>query len=103
MKRGKVYGPGYTGTQPTVAEHTMLVKKIMKHLHGKGPELQGAALCDLLAMFIAGHHPSLREFALNHFVNTVRALVPVNEAALFEHHGGKPEDWDDPPPAKKGN
>ena len=93
----------YTGRRPTVREVTELVNKIKKHLRGKGPELQGAALCDLLAMFLAGHHPSLRDDVLEIHLNTVRALVPVNEAALFEHYGGRPEGWDEPPPSKKGN
>jgi len=92
----------YTGKRPTVREVTDLVNKIKWHLRGTGPELQGAVLCDLLAMFLAGHHPTLRDDVLEIHLNTVRALVPVNEAALFEHYGGKPEGWDDPP-IKKGH
>lgn len=84
-------------------EVVKLVNQIKRHLQGKGPELQGAALCDLLAMFIAGHHPILREDIIEIHLKAVRALVPVNEAALFDHHGGKPEGWDDPPPSKKGH
>lgn len=103
MKRPKEYAFGYTGTPPTGRQVDELVNKIKRHLQGKGPELQGAALCDLLAMFIAGHHPSLRDDVLEIHLNTVRALVPANEAALFEHYGGKPEGWDEPPPFKKGN
>jgi|SRR5882724_6636279 len=103
MKSPKDYGPGFTGQQPTMRQVNELVNKIKTHLQGKGPELQGAALCDLLAMYIAGHHPSLRDEVLEIHINAVRALVPVNEAALFEHYGGKPEGWDDPPPTKKGN
>lgn len=103
MKRPKDYGLGYSGTLPTARQVDELVSKIERHLRGKGPELQGAALCDLLAMFIAGHHPSLRDHVIEIHIKTVRALVPVNEAALFEHYGGKPEGWDDPPPTRKGN
>ena len=93
----------YTGRRPTMREITEMVNKIKKHMRGKGPELQGAVLCDLLAMFLAGHHPSLRDDVLEVHLHTVRALVPVNEAALFAHYGGKPEGWDDPPPDKKGH
>jgi hypothetical protein len=54
-------------------------------------------------MFIAGHAPSIRDDALEALINAVRALVPIHEAALFAHYGGKPEGWDDPPPDKKGH
>ena len=93
----------YTGRRPTMREINQVINKIKKHLRGKGPELQGAVLCELLAMFLAGHHPSLRDDVLEVHINTARALVPANEAALFEHYGGRPEGWDDPPIKKKGN
>ena len=103
MKRGKQYGPDYVAKEPTVREVADLVDRIRKHLRGKRPELQGAVLCDLVAMYVAGHHPTLRDDVLEIHINTVRALVPANEAALFAHYGGKPEGWDDPPPVKKGH
>lgn len=103
MKRRKEYGPDYVSKELTMREVADLVDRIRKHLRGKRPELQGAVLCDLLAMYIAGHHPAMRDAVLEFHIHTVRALVPVNEAALFEQYGGKPEGWGDPPPVKKGH
>ncbi len=71
----------------------MVVRKINPHLQGKGPEVQGAALCDLVAMYFAGHHPALREQAIEAWLKAMRGLIPVNEAAIFKHYG-KPEGWD---------
>lgn len=36
----------------------------------------------------------MREEVIGNWIGTMRALIPVNEAALFEHYGGKPEDWE---------
>jgi len=65
-----------------------LVKKIMPLLKGKPPEVQGAALADLLAMWLAGHldrsDPEgektalLREATLELHLMAVRALIPIN-------------------------
>jgi len=65
-----------------------LVKKMMPLLKGKPPEVQGAALADLLAMWLAGHldrsDPEgektalLREATLELHLMAVRALIPIN-------------------------
>ena len=78
---------------PTPHEVDALVDVIKGLLRGQGPELQGAALCDLVSMFFAGHHPALRQEAIEVWIKTMRELIPVNEAALFAHYG-KPEGWE---------
>ena len=65
-----------------------LVRKIAPLLKGKPPEVQGAALADLLAMWLAGHldrsDPEgektalLREATLELHLMAVRALIPIN-------------------------
>jgi hypothetical protein len=65
-----------------------LVRKIMPLLKGKSPEVQGAALADLLAMWLAGHldrdDPEgektrlIREATLELHLMAVRALIPIN-------------------------
>jgi hypothetical protein len=63
-----------------------LVAKIKPLLAGKPPELQGAALADLLAIWLAGHiapgDPArtreMREHLLAMHVDEVRELIPVN-------------------------
>ena len=71
-----------------------LVRRIGLVLHGQGPELQGAALADLVAMYFAGHHPALRHESIEFWVEAMRDLIPVNEQMLFEREGGKPEGWE---------
>jgi hypothetical protein len=79
---------------PTPHEVDALVDRIKPLLRGQGPELQGAALCDLVAMFFAGHHPALRHEMIGHWIKTMCDLIPINEAALFVHYGGKPPGWE---------
>lgn len=71
-----------------------LVDQVGWLLHGKGPELQGAALADLVAMYFAGHHPALRQEAIDEWRKCMLDLIPVNEAILFEREGGKPQGWE---------
>ncbi|MET3995975.1 hypothetical protein ABID65_007647 [Bradyrhizobium sp. S3.9.2] len=78
---------------PTPNEVDALVEEIKKLLRGQGPEFQGAAPCDLVSMYFAGHHPALREEVIEHWIKTMRALIPPNEEALFAHYG-KPEGWE---------
>ena len=56
-------------------------------LHGHDVTVQGAALADLLAMFIAGHQAgaetdTLREDILRLHIDHVRALIPINAELL---------------------
>jgi hypothetical protein len=74
---------------PRDVEH--LSNRIKPLLAGKSPELQGAVLADLLALFIAGHHPGLREEILLLHIEAVRALVEPNEAMMFPD--GLPPGW----------
>jgi hypothetical protein len=59
-----------------------IVDSIRPLLAGHHPAAQGAALADLLAIWLAGHEHSLREPLLNNHVVRVRELVPVNVAAM---------------------
>ena len=63
-----------------------IVKAISPLLAGHSPEIQGAVLADLLAMFLAGHVGSdadaVREEILRLHIETVRELIPVNEEII---------------------
>jgi hypothetical protein len=71
-------------------EHIVL--QIKPLLAGKPPALQGAVLADLLAIFLAGHHPTLRGEILQMHIEAVRSLIKPNEALLFPD--GKPAGWE---------
>ena len=60
----------------------VIVEKIRPLLAGKHPGVQGVVLCDLLAMWIAGHHPAAeKELLANHMVGA-RKLVPLYRKVL---------------------
>jgi hypothetical protein len=75
-------------TDPRLVEP--LVERIKPILAGNPGQIQGAVLADLLAIFLAGHAPPLREQILAIHLETVRRLIPVNEAMIFPN--GQP--WD---------
>lgn len=60
-----------------------LVERIKPILAGQDPREQGAALAELLSLWLAGHRPpELREALLTHHIEAVRALMAVNARAL---------------------
>jgi hypothetical protein len=73
-------------------ESMKLALYIKPMLAGKGAHVQGAVLAELMALLLAGHHPSVRESVLTLWLATVRELVPVCENEIF---GGphRPEGW----------
>src|SRR5262245_46031556 len=64
---------------------------VAPRLAGKPPEVQGAALADLVATFLAGHMVAgdpeatakLREELLTTHIEIVRQLIPVNEKDIL--------------------
>jgi hypothetical protein len=69
-----------------------LTKRIRGLLAGQGPDIQGAILADLLAYYIVGWAPQLREEVLAHHIETVRQLAELNDKELFGdagHPGGR--------------
>jgi hypothetical protein len=66
-----------------------LVAAIRPLLAGHPPRVQGAALADLLAIWVAGHYSDsddetdrLRETILANHSKMVRRLIPVNDAII---------------------
>lgn len=65
-----------------------LVNELTPHLVGKPQQIQGAALADLLAIWLAGHldredpegpkTEAVREMMLEAHLIAVRALIPIN-------------------------
>jgi hypothetical protein len=76
---------------PHAAEALNISARIKPLLAGRGPDLAGAALADLVSIWLAGHHPAVREDVLQNWLATVRKLVPVSEAEIFPN--GTPPGW----------
>lgn len=79
-------------TDPRVDAVRLAVEKIHPILAGKGREVQGAVIADLLASWLAGHQAVEegidieveRERVLTAFLAFVRQLIPINEKAILE-------------------
>ena len=71
-----------------------LVQAVMPLFKGKPQQVQGAALADLLAMWLAGHldredpegerTERIREMMLEAHLVAVRALIPINYKSQVE-------------------
>jgi hypothetical protein len=69
----------------TIAPHRLeeieTAQRIAAHCHsfltGHRPAVQGAALASLLATWLAGHAPELREALLDAHIHLVRELVSL--------------------------
>jgi hypothetical protein len=89
MKRDKA-----NRTAAQADEVMALVEAVRPLFKGKAPEVQGAALADLLAMWLAGHFDAndpegaateqIRETMLELHLASVRDLIPINYLALIE-------------------
>jgi hypothetical protein len=77
-----------------------IVSAIMPLLEGKPPEVQGAVLADLLAIFLAGHldldeigadakpnTDQIREELLTLHIERVRELTAINEKIILARWG----------------
>jgi hypothetical protein len=52
-----------------------LSRRIQPMLQGKGPEIQGSVLADLVAVYFAGHAPEIREECIDLWFVTMRAMI----------------------------
>lgn len=66
---------------PTQIEE--LTARIKPMLAGYDPAAQSAVLADLLATWIAGHHPAVRAEVLRLHDQLVRDLIADNEKEIF--------------------
>jgi hypothetical protein len=58
--------------------------RIKPLLAGKGADVQGAVLADLLSIWLAGHPAEMREEILAMHIEYVCQLVPASEAEMRE-------------------
>jgi hypothetical protein len=64
-----------------------LVKTIESILANQGRLVQGAVLVDLVAIWLARHHPDVRRETLKQFVGALVKLIVVNEKIFFGDNG----------------
>ena len=78
--------------QAALRESDALVEQIRPILAGQSPELTGATIAQLLAIFIAGHAPPLRETAQRLLMDCADGLVPIVVEEMIEA-GRAPPEW----------
>lgn len=71
------------GIDETVARAEWLVDRIKPLLAGAGPDVQGAALVQLVALHLAGHPPEMRAALLELHARCVGDMVPAIERETF--------------------
>jgi len=76
-----------------------IVDEIKPILAGNPPEVQGAVIADLLAIWLVGHPPQIREEALAFHIDAVRELIEVEDALAFGP-AGHPDKEPSAAPAK---
>jgi hypothetical protein len=59
------------------AETDAIVEQIKPLLAGRHPAVQGIVLCDLLAIWLAGHQPEAVEPLIDAHIRGVRQLIPL--------------------------
>ena len=67
------------------SEAMVLAGRIRPLLARQDPGIVGAVLVDLLASFIAGHHPETRAEQLEMFVEHVEKIIPVEVERMIAH------------------
>ena len=67
----------------TIAKAKEIVDVVVPLLKDQGPEVQGAVIIQLAAMFIAGHHPDLRDEQLKLLAKTIGRVAPIEAKILF--------------------
>jgi|GEM_PF-1228839 len=68
-----------------------LVEQMRPILAGQNPEVQGAAIAQLLAIFIAGHAPPMRESARKLLMDCADGLMPICIEEIIEARRVPPE------------
>ncbi|MEY9364756.1 hypothetical protein ABH994_007477 [Bradyrhizobium yuanmingense] len=82
--------------QAAMRQSDALVEHIRPILAGQSPEVTGATIAQLLAIFIAGHAPPLREVSLRLLLECAEGLVPAMVGEMIEA-GRAPPEWREPP------
>ena len=73
----------------TARHAAMLVDFIKPILANNPPEVQGAVLADLLAIWLSGHAPFTRDKILQAHIQGMWDLIAINERLIFGD-GGHP-------------
>jgi len=77
-------------TTSTMASKALrLSNEIKPMLAGKGPDIQGAVLADLVSIYFAGHPEFIREKVIRMWMETMRELIPAIEQEISERRAAR--------------
>jgi hypothetical protein len=74
------------------AKAEAIVDDIKPHLAGQDPDMVGAVIGELLATFIASHHPAARQETFDLLTKLATDLVPIIVEGMIKA-GRCGEDW----------
>jgi len=60
-----------------------IVEQCRQALEGRDPSIQGAALCQLMALYLAGHAPQIRKHVFKSLRIATESMIPTFEEELF--------------------
>lgn len=75
-------------TKDDAALALKLADRMGQVLRKRDPSIMGGALADVVAKWLAGHHPEIREQIRTDWLEAMDKLVPVNERIILDHYGG---------------
>lgn len=78
---------------PAVRESEVLADVIRPLLAGHSPEVQSAALIQLVAIWAASHPDFIRKKVVAKFFDTLPRLIPIAEAEIFGDAGHPGNKW----------
>jgi 2,3-bisphosphoglycerate-independent phosphoglycerate mutase len=64
-----------------------MTARMKEMLSGFPPELQGAMLADLIAIWLVGHAPQIRQYLYREHAKMIWPLVNANEKIIFKGKG----------------
>ena len=79
--------PTSIDTEAQAINVAAIVEQIKPLLAGRDPSVQGAVLCELLSLWLAGHSPMIRKAMFAMHFKAVQEMIPISEKELFGDHG----------------
>lgn len=72
-----------TDTWEDASRSLEISEKIHPMLNGLAPEIQGAILANLVATWMAGHRPTVRDTAFREWVITMEKLIDIESKQIW--------------------
>lgn len=75
-------------TRDDAALALRLADRMGQVLRKRDPAVMGGALAEVVAKWLAGHHPKIRAVVETDFLDAMHKLAVVNEKIILDRYGG---------------